>query len=85
MTGADQPRRSWRAEYLALAASLVAARHALVLSQDRVSARIGVGRRTFQRWEAGEASPDAMQLFRWADIVGISITSAPNLAQSIAA
>lgn len=85
MTGDTPPARSWRGEYLSLCRSLIAARTAARMSQDRAAILVGVARRTFQRWESGEGSPDAMQLFRWADIVGISITSAPKLAHATAA
>lgn len=85
MTGATAQARSWRGEYLALCQALIAARAARGMSQDRVAASLGVGRRTVQRWEAGEASPDALHLFRWADLVGISITSAPKMAHATAA
>lgn len=76
---------SWRGEYLSLCRRLRSAREAAGLSQDKVSARIGVGLRTLVRWEAGETSPDAMQLFRWADVVGLSLTSAPKVAHLQAA
>lgn len=85
MTASPRPLRSWRGEYLALCSDLIRARVALGMPQDRAAALIGVGRRTFQRWETGESSPDALHLFRWSDIVGISITSAPKLAPPIAA
>ena len=88
MSAVDRMPVSWRAEYVKLCASLRNAREDLSLSQDKVSAKIGVGLRTLVRWEAGETSPDAMQLFRWADIVGVEITCvfhSPKTAQSEAA
>lgn len=76
-------RSGWQSNYMALTRDLVCARKAAGLSQGRASIRIGVARRTFCRWEAGETVPDAMRLFQWADVVGITLRGevVPNLAQ----
>lgn len=84
MNAAHRMPADWQKEYVKLCGSLRNARLALGLSRDRVSARIGASLRTFARWEAGETSPDALQLFRWADVVGVEITSvwhAPKMAR----
>lgn len=83
-TARPRERSGWQSNYMALTRDLVFARKAAGLSQGRASVRIGVARRTFCRWEAGETVPDAMRLFRWADVVGLMLHSeaVPNLAQA---
>jgi transcriptional regulator with XRE-family HTH domain len=43
------------------------------LSQADVADRLGVHMRTLRRWENGEGDPPAQVLFRWSEIVGVSI------------
>lgn len=61
--------------YLNLTVQLRRGRKLAKVNQDGAALRIGVSRRTFQRWEDGEAMPDALQLFRWASLVGVEIAS----------
>lgn len=70
---------NWKASYVALAALLTRRRAARRISQEALADQLGVGRRTFQRWESGEIDPPAMRLFQWAALVGVNI--APYLAQ----
>lgn len=77
---------SWKLAYTRLLGQLRQGRMKAGLSQSDIADRLVIGRRTFQRWEASECVPNAIQLFRWADVVGVSINSelkadAPNLAQ----
>ncbi|MEP9372587.1 helix-turn-helix transcriptional regulator [Mesorhizobium sp. KR1-2] len=76
---------SWKLAYMRLVGQLRRGRERMGLYQSDIADRLGASRRTFQRWEAGEAEPSASQLFRWADMLGVTITSefskAPNLAQ----
>jgi len=81
MTSAPQPAPNWKASYLALTALLIRQRKVLKISQQNVAAQLGVGRRTFQRWEDGEIDPPGAALFQWASLLGITI--APDMAQSI--
>lgn len=69
---------TWSASYLTLVSLLVCRREALRTSQEDLAAQLGVGRRTLQRWEHGEAEPGGMRLFQWAAALGVSI--APHLA-----
>lgn len=66
--------------YLRLTVMLRERRKALKMTQQDVAHRVGASLRTLVRWEAGETVPDAMQLFHWADMVGVEIT--PILTQS---
>lgn len=74
-----RPAADWRASYLSLTALLIRRREALRISQQDLADRLGVGRRTLQRWEHGEAEPPAMRLFQWAALLGVRI--APDVAQ----
>lgn len=74
------PSVDWKTSYLALAGLLVRRREALGLSQEDVAKELGVGRRSLQRWEAGDAEPPAKRMFQWAGLLGVSI--APDVAQS---
>ena len=65
-----------------LQGQLLAGRRAVGLTQAEVAERLGVSRRTFQRMEDGVADPSSTMLFRWADLLGIAITSAPQ-AESV--
>lgn len=71
----------WRRRYMATTGHLLQGRQRAKLTQDQVAGRIGVSRRTFQRYESGELVPDAMQLFRWAGVVGVEIAS--NLTPAV--
>lgn len=71
---------NWKAAYLSLAALLMRRRIALRISQEALADQLGVGRRTFQRWESGEIDPPAMRLFQWAALLGVNI--APDMAHS---
>lgn len=68
---------SWRLNFMRLLGQLRSGREALGLTQEEAADALSVSRRTFQRWEAGEADPDALDLFRWAHLVRVTITSAP--------
>jgi len=68
-------RTSWRTSWMRLQGQLMTCRKASPMSQDDVAAKLGISRRTFQRWENGQTVPDAMELFRWADVLGIEISS----------
>lgn len=77
---------AWRLNYTRLLGQLRKGRARLAMSQEAAADALSISRRTFQRWEAGEADPNAIELFRWAHLVGVSITSepvrsAPDLAQ----
>lgn len=61
--------------YMALTGQLRRGRRLNDETQADMARMIGVSRRTFQRWEDGEAMPDALQLFRWAALVGVEIAS----------
>lgn len=63
------------ARYMALTGQLRRGRQKTGITQADLAPRCGVSRRTMQRWEDGEAFPDALQLFRWADLVGVKIAS----------
>jgi transcriptional regulator with XRE-family HTH domain len=69
----------WRAAYLKLTGLLVRRREAQRISQQDLADRLGIGRRTLQRWEHGDAEPPAMRLFQWGALLGVSI--APDVAQ----
>lgn len=62
---------------LRLHSQLVAGRAGLGMTQQQVADRLGVDRRTFQRWEDGEIEPRLTDAFRWAKAVGVAIASAP--------
>lgn len=70
---------------LRLHAQLVAGRASLGMTQQQVADRLGVDRRTFQRWEDGEIEPRLTDAFRWAKAVGIEIASAPINESGISA
>jgi DNA-binding XRE family transcriptional regulator len=63
----------WKASYLTLVHKLRIRREAMFETQDSMAFRLGIGRRTFQRWEAGEVDPPGMRLFQWAGMLGIKI------------
>ena len=73
---------SWKMAWMTLQLQLMSSREASDLTQDELASTLGVSRSTFQRWEHGRAVPDAFRLFRWADLLGISITSAPRPASA---
>jgi transcriptional regulator with XRE-family HTH domain len=64
---------TWRTAYLRTMIALRRGRERQRLSQERVAASLGVHMRTLRRWENGEGDPPAQVLFRWAEIVGVSI------------
>lgn len=64
---------TWRAAYLRTMAALRRGRELQRLSQADVADRLGVHMRTLRRWENGEGDPPAQVLFRWSEIVGVSI------------
>ena len=66
---------AWKASYLTCVGQLISRRRALGWSQEKLSQRLGVSYRTAQRWENGESSPTAPELFWWASVLNISITS----------
>ncbi len=68
-------RPSWRSAFATLTGQLAVRRAEKGFTQRDVYLRLGVSRSTFQRWEQGEAVPDAYELFRWADLLDIAITS----------
>lgn len=69
---------SWKLAYTRLLGQMRQGRMKAGLSQSDVADLVGIGRRSFQRWEASECVPNAIQLFRWADVVGVSIQSEPK-------
>jgi transcriptional regulator with XRE-family HTH domain len=44
-------------------------------TQYRVALAMNVKERTYQRWEAGDATPDIPTLRRLAEVLGISVAS----------
>jgi len=70
----------WKSSYLALTTLLMRRREELGISQEALAALLGIGRRTLQRWESGEAEPPGMRMFQWAGVLGVRI--APDVAQS---
>ena len=76
----DSRSIDWRGSYLALTGLLARRREELGVSQEDLAAQLGVGRRTLQRWEHGEADVPGMRLFQWAAALGVTI--APDVAQS---
>lgn len=50
---------------------LVGARLRLGWTQAHVAAKAGVGERTIQRWEAGDAEPRALELYKWMHVLSI--------------
>lgn len=74
---------SWTRSYMTLIGQLVARRADLVRTrgpndkptQEWMAARLGVGVATFQRWENAVNQPKGMDLFRWAALLNIEITS----------
>lgn len=75
MSDAATPRRSWQMDWLALQHSLITRRKTAGISQDEAARRLGVDRRTFQRWEDGETDPSGPQLYQWCAMVGLSLTA----------
>ncbi len=69
------PPVGWKLPYLRLTTLLVQRRDALGLTQEEAAPLIGVSRRTLQRWELGEVSPDGPTLFYWAACLGVEIAS----------
>jgi transcriptional regulator with XRE-family HTH domain len=63
---------------------LMTGRKRLGLKQNDVAAHLQVSRSTFQRWELGHSVPDALQLFRWASLLGVEITSAESVRNDAA-
>lgn len=71
----------WRHAYLRLTAHLRLARIENGLGQSAAAKRIGVSRRTFQRYEEGRTAPNALRLFKWASIVGVEMASQMTLSE----
>lgn len=71
---------SWRMSWMLLQGQLMRGRKARGFTQTELATSLGVSASTFKRWELGHAVPDATQLFRWADRLGVSITS--SIAES---
>ena len=53
--------------------SLCRIRHEKKLSQDVLASQIGVTRQAFNNWEGGVNAPTAMNLFKWADALGVEL------------
>ena len=68
--------QNWRSRLMTLHGALLRGRRAAGLTQQHLADRLGVDRRTVQRWEDGSCDPSSQDLFRWADAVGIDIFSA---------
>lgn len=66
---------SWRAAYLALIGLLTRRRNEFRLTQPALAAQLGKSLATLQRWEEGVNPPSAMDLFQWAAVLGVDITS----------
>lgn len=66
---------SWRMSWMLLQGQLMRGRKARGLTQADVAERLGVSKASFVRWEHGKAEPNMTQLFRWADLCGVQITS----------
>lgn len=66
---------SWRLDYMTLVGHLLVGRERRGLTQISVARRLGISRRTFQRYEAGDIAPDALTLFHWASVVGVRLAS----------
>ena len=58
-----------------LQGQLLSRRQVLKLSQPQLADRLGISLATMKRWESGHVTPSAMNLFQWADALGIEITS----------
>lgn len=56
-----------------LRVTLLKRRAALGLSQEAAAAKIGVGLRTFNRWENRGAEPRALELFKWCAALGVAL------------
>lgn len=54
-----------------LRVKLLKRRAALGLSQEAAAKLIGVGERTFNRWENRGAEPRALELFKWCAALGV--------------
>lgn len=65
---------SWQMDWLALQHSLITRRKTSGISQDEAARRLGVDRRTFQRWEDGDTEPTGSQLYQWCAMVGLALT-----------
>jgi transcriptional regulator with XRE-family HTH domain len=52
---------------------LAAARRTVQLSQDQLADRVGVERRTIQRYESGERDPRYTDLLLIADAIGVPL------------
>ena len=65
---------SWQTDYLATMRLFLQRRQQMGISQEAMASRLGISRRQFQRYEAGEYVPDAMLLFKWADILDASLS-----------
>lgn len=70
---------AWKSSYLRLVTTLIERRKELGWTQEDAALRVGTSRRTFQRWELGEANPSGPELFWWAACLGIEIASGPDL------
>lgn len=69
--------RTWQARLMALHGLLLRGRAASKLTQQQLAVRLGVDRRTIQRWEDGTCDPSSQDLFRWADALGLDLFAAP--------
>lgn len=65
------------ARLMALHIALLQGRQATKMTQQQLADRLGVDRRTLQRWEDGSCNASGEDLFRWADALGIAIHFAP--------
>ncbi|MBI3446791.1 MAG: helix-turn-helix transcriptional regulator [Magnetospirillum sp.] len=71
----------WQISYMSLAGMLSRRRGELGISQDGLATALRVGRRSVQRWEAGDAYPSGLRLFQWAAQLGVQI--APQMAHPV--
>ena len=56
-----------------LRVALLKQRAKLGLSQEAAAVKIGVGVRTFNRWENRGAEPRALELFKWCAALGVAL------------
>jgi transcriptional regulator with XRE-family HTH domain len=78
----------WKHSYLSTLGILQRRRKELKLTQATMAERLGVHLRTFRRWENGEDDPQAMDLFKWAGLlevtIGVNGANLPNSGDWIA-
>lgn len=75
---------SWRGDYLAILHQLRRAREARKITQKHMAYVLEIGWATFQRYENGERDVPAAVLFRWADVLGLSIRTDVRQAKEAA-